>query len=185
MGNRQSTETTANSQIESPVEENEELLNDETSKFGIVLGNNLQASLVKDFQNQILEEEWNNRKRNLMQQTDDRVLREQEFAETFQEKREKFLSSKNQVQADLDSRLESLKANFSDEYFDSNYDIDAALKKYAGGSSSSSKQDENKPCLDARLNLTQCYNDGDKEKDSCKPLMDQLEKCVNNFLISQ
>jgi hypothetical protein len=89
----------------------------------------------------------------------------------------KFREQNNQIQQQLDQKIESIEDRFTDMANVVEYDVTRLDKKYLGGK----KQDSQIVCLDERVNVATCY----KESGNCDSFIEALSECASKSITSK
>lgn len=90
-------------------------------------------TLVQDFQNKILREEWEGRVKGILMQANDREVKEEEQRLAYEKKYETWKDQNEKRHSNLDMQLEKLKNSFRDTEFALKYDLKAVQEKMGSG----------------------------------------------------
>jgi hypothetical protein len=137
--------------------------------------------MVREFQNQALQNEWNSFRTSVLTHRNER---EQKLAHQngalLQERQMRMTSIANRNAA-LDDRLDSLNAKFSDISVALEYDTARVQEKF--GELKAESPEEVQHCLGERVHWMFCQQKYALDSRPCNAYLGALEKCVNKTIV--
>jgi hypothetical protein len=138
--------------------------------------------MVRDFQNQALQNEWNSFRSSVLT---NRAERQQKLAHqngALLQERQKRVTEVEKRNAALDNRLDSLNAKFSDISVALEYDTARVQEKF-GEQKTENLEKEVKHCLGERVHWMFCQQKYADDSRPCNAYLSALEKCVNKTIV--
>lgn len=176
MGN--SSSATVPETAPAPAEEDEV---GDGEKFGVVIGPDLQATIVHDFQNRVLREEWDARRRRILVDSDERRSREEGRAAELEAARAERSRRDEETHRELDERTTALRNDIADQLVALRYDLGALRETVVERTTGTPA------CSDARFAVTRCLETKTRAKSgafACDDVVETLEKCVHDVVVA-
>mmetsp|Transcript_13694 Transcript_13694/g.28198 ORF Transcript_13694/g.28198 Transcript_13694/m.28198 type:complete len:178 (-) Transcript_13694:206-739(-) len=152
-----------------------------TEESGVYLSKDFQEKVLKDFQSKVLKEEWESRQRNIMIASNERIARDEQRKAELDQKLEVWKDHNTNVHAQLDSKVDSLKARFTDLEVELRYDVSRLESTSLG---LGPKFGRGEACVSARADLAACLKETDDFM-KCDRFIDILEHCTKKTVMSQ
>lgn len=152
------------------------------------------ATIVQDFQNRVLQNEWNKFRSSVLSRHVERQEHVKTIAHQLEQQRQMQSAEMSRIHAAQDASLDELRAKFADEAIALEYDVARLSEKYLGGGKTTTiggknkqlppaKDKESLPCLGERAHLIDCQNMYKLGSRSCNHYIEALEKCVSQRIV--
>lgn len=145
------------------------------------------ADIIRDFESQTLQEEWNRFGKSVMQQRNVRIRSTQEAVAANQQKMMQAREARQKRTESLDHHLEHLKASFVDGAKALDYDSSKLIERYGGWTTKEvddpTKPSKPLPCLGPRAHWIDCQKKyGAVDSRPCNFYIEALEECVHQTI---
>ena len=150
-----------------------------------------KGAIVRDFQNQVLQQEWYKFRTSVLDRRQERVMSLNEAQTALLHQRQTRLSALAQKQARLDQGINELNAKFTDTAIATEYDASRLVEKFeapekiATGNDAIDKDSKPLPCLGPRAHWIDCKKKYALDPRPCNAYVEALEKCVVNTISSK
>lgn len=151
------------------------------STSGVFLSDQLQADLVSSFQSSILQQQWNLLQTDILSRRNERLSKEVDRKVQVEEELMKWRAQNEQLQANLDDSMDTLKAKFNDLAVSMQYDTNKLVNSI--GKSMNKKGKAQDSCVDIRSALVSCCKQV-QDLRKCDAEVAALEQCVKNVVMS-
>jgi hypothetical protein len=139
-------------------------------------------TMVKDFRNQALQDEWNGFRTSILTH---RAERQQNLAHqngALLQQQQIQAAAAAQRNAALDDHLESLNARFTDTSIALEYDS-ARVQERFGGEQKAETPEKVQHCLGERAHWIDCQTKYAVDSRPCNEYLSAFEKCVNKTIV--
>ena len=144
------------------------------------------ADIVRDFQSQILQEEWNKFGMSVVRRRNERLQRLEAAAQAQQQQRQAHAAARQMRMAQVESSIDAMQAKFTDQSVALDYDADRLLKKYGFWTEQTyddvEKESKPLPCLGPRAHWIDCQKKYGSDNRPCNFYVQALEECVRQTI---
>jgi hypothetical protein len=140
--------------------------------------------IVRDFQNQSLQNEWDKFRMSVLVRRNERSVALSQSQIALEQQRQARMAISSQRHARLDQSIDELNAKFSDESIALQYDASSLLQKFETPENVSrvyddiDKDSKPLPCLGQRAHWIDCQKKYAKDPRPCHAYVEALERCV-------
>lgn len=138
--------------------------------------------MLREFQNQVLQEEWDKFRFSVIAQRDQRHKHMTEAALVLEQRRQVAAARRQQRMHLLDTAIDEMNAKFADESVALEYDANALIQRFE--TKKVNGVDKVRPCLGPRAHWMDCAKKYSKDTRPCDAYMDILEKCVKDAIVN-
>ena len=142
----------------------------------------LLDEIVREFQNQSVQQEWNKFRASVLARRDQRHKHLTEAALVLEQQRQVAAAERQQRMQQLDTAIDEMNAKFADEAVALEYDANALIQRFE--TKKVNGVDKVRPCLGPRAHWMDCANKYSKDTRPCDAYMDILEKCVKDAIVN-
>lgn len=148
------------------------------------------GAIVRDFQNQALQDEWDQYRKSVLIQRTERSNSIANAHQELQYQHQQQMMIAAQKHEQLDQIISELNANFIDEAIALQYDASNLLEKFEiktnvltkDAYDGIEKDSKPLPCLGQRAHWIDCQKKYAKDPRPCHAYVDELEKCVTSTI---
>jgi hypothetical protein len=141
---------------------------------------------VRDFQSQLLQEEWNKFGTSILIRRNERLQRLQAAATENQQKRHVEAAARQQRMATIDAAMDEMQAKIADQTVAIDYDASQLLYKFRGWTDNvnvdADKESKPLPCLGQRAHWIDCQRKYAADSRPCNFYVAALEECVQRTI---
>lgn len=142
-----------------------------------------KAAIIRDFQNQTIQEEWNKFRAGVLVRRNDRRMKLSDAAKQQMQEREVRAVQRQQRMASLDQAIDEMKAKFADDSIALKYDADNLTKRFE--KPAPKEKPKILPCLGPRAHWMDCIKKYAVDPRPCDAYLATLEKCVNETIVKR
>mmetsp|Transcript_113816 Transcript_113816/g.170238 ORF Transcript_113816/g.170238 Transcript_113816/m.170238 type:complete len:161 (-) Transcript_113816:27-509(-) len=136
----------------------------------------LQERMAEEFNNEQIAKVFGKQMEKLGERKAETIKASVQQRTELEERLGKFREQNNQVQAQLDQKIEAIEDRFTDMANVVEYDVTRLDKQYLGGK----KQNSQIACLAERVNVATCY----KDSGNCDSFIEALSQCASESITS-
>eukprot|EP00573_Skeletonema_grethae_P012920 CAMPEP_0201697586 /NCGR_PEP_ID=MMETSP0578-20130828/11402_1 /ASSEMBLY_ACC=CAM_ASM_000663 /TAXON_ID=267565 /ORGANISM="Skeletonema grethea, Strain CCMP 1804" /LENGTH=160 /DNA_ID=CAMNT_0048183787 /DNA_START=64 /DNA_END=546 /DNA_ORIENTATION=+ len=145
------------------------------SSSGMYLTPELQGKINSDFEEKIIQVQWNNYRKAHVERYQQREVQNAQRQHELQQKQQQLQQQAKVVHDELDRLVDGAQSKIADATVALEYDVKRLSEKFQENEVSGGEK-----CVDVRAELSRCYNT--LSSGECQVFAKKLEKCVTEAL---
>ena len=140
--------------------------------------------VMLDFQSKILQQQWQQHQKQVLEKVTERLYKVQERKEKLQQEIQQWTKLNEKLQFELDSKIDEQTSKFSDLVHAVEYDTQRVEKKFIRPDTDDQKKKN--PCLEQRVNLAACFKSNPKQNVvACDVYVNALDSCIEEIFVKK